>query len=68
MKLFSMNKLLASDRSKWLFVIGLVAITGGYSYKVLSHSFGQPCKPQEIAHAYDDEVDESGFDLPPQLG
>ena len=61
MKLFSMNKLLASDRSKWLFVIGLVAITGGYSYKVLSHSFGQSCKPQEIAHAYEPHSEENEF-------
>ena len=53
-----MNKLLFSERSKWLFVIGLVAITGGYSAKVLSHSFGQPCKPPVIAHVNEPHSEE----------
>ena len=63
-----MNKLLASDRSKWLFLIGLVAITGGYSAKVLSHYFGSDCQPQEIAHAYNIAVDSKDLicmDRPP---
>ena len=47
-----MKKNLSTDRSKWLFVIGLVAITGSFSAKVLSHSFAHPCKPQEIVQSY----------------
>tara|TARA_Y100001968_G_scaffold333938_1_gene401432 strand:+ start:12181 stop:12336 length:156 start_codon:yes stop_codon:yes gene_type:complete len=35
--------MLSSERTKWLLLIGLVAITGGFSVKVLSHSFGHPC-------------------------
>ena len=48
-----MTRLFSSERTKWLFAIGLVAITGGYSYKVLSHSFGHPCNSQRLAHSYD---------------
>ena len=50
---FEMKSLLSTERSQWVFVILLLAITYGYVYKVLYHYSGDHYKPQEISHNYE---------------
>ena len=43
------NRLLASERSKWFFVIGVVAIGAGFTAKnVISYLSG--CMSEEVVH------------------
>ena len=44
--IFSMKNFLASDRSKWIFVIGLVAIGAGFTAKNVI-SYPSECVPDK---------------------
>ena len=45
-RIYSMKNFLASDRSKWIFVIGLVAIGAGFTAKNVI-SYPSECVPKK---------------------
>ncbi len=44
-----MNNFLSNERSRWLFLIGLVAIGSGVTYSVLTHD----CDSVEVVNAFE---------------
>ena len=45
------NRIISSERSKWIFVIGLVAIGVGFTAKNVI-SFPTECMREEMAHEF----------------
>ncbi len=45
------NRLISSDRSKWIFVIGVIAIGAGFTAKNVI-SYPTECMTEEVVHEF----------------